>query len=466
MKKNLIILVLIFAITKLYGQNYFEITFDGESVLPETVIIENLTQGTDVEMTGTDVLHLILESHTVSQMEMDSKELAIFPNPMEQTCNIEFLNAKQGNVSIRLYSITGKQIQNYSNVFSKGNHSLTLTGVDAGSYLLSVQTETDLFSGQFVSVGQTKSEPTLIYNEKKSGTTTLELRNTKSNKSIVEMDFAIEDELRFTGIAAGFENDIIYDSPTDDQTIIFVFTELYECGEPFTDARDGAAYSTVLIGDQCWMAENLAYLPEITFEDVWGSHTEPQYAVYDYAPGSGTETVAGAKATENYSTYGVLYNWAAAMDGAESSEENPSGVQGVCPPGWHLPSDAEWVQLEIYLANNGHNYDGSTGYDSNPRSKIAKAKAATTHWESSSNTGAVGNNLQANNSSGFTALPGGFRYFYGYFDIIGYYGFWWSATELDATHAWYRGMRYDTSYVYRFNYYKELGFSVRCVRDN
>ena len=70
--------------------------------------------------------------------------------------------------------------------------------------------------------------------------------------------------------------------------------------------------------------------------------------VYDYAPGSGSETVAGAKATANYDTYGVLYNWPAAMDGDTSSTANPSGVQGICPTGWHLPSHEEWTELTIF----------------------------------------------------------------------------------------------------------------------
>ncbi len=239
MKKNLIILVLVFAIAKLYGQTYFEITFDGEGAMPETVIVENLTQGTDLEMPGNDVLHLLLEPVKVSNMEMESKELSIFPNPMKQACNIEFLNAKEGNVSISLYSITGKQIQKYSNVLSKGLHNLTLTGVAAGSYLLSVQTETDLFSGQFISVGQIKSEPSFFYNEKNAETNSLELRSTKNNKSIVEMNFTIGDELRFTGIAAGFQNVIVVTSPTEDQTITFVFDL---CEGVSISASNGGAY--------------------------------------------------------------------------------------------------------------------------------------------------------------------------------------------------------------------------------
>jgi len=207
----------------------------------------------------------------------------------------------------------------------------------------------------------------------------------------------------------------------------------------FSDSRDGNVYSYITIGNQVWMAENLKYLPSVVGPGT-GSQTTPYYYVYGY---NGT-TVAEAKATANYTTYGVLYNWPAAMNGAASSTANPSGVQGVCPTGWHLPSDAEWTELTDYL--------GGTS--------IAGGKlkeTGTTHWNSP-NTGAT-------NETGFTALPGGLRSDYGAFFNIGNYGFWWSATEYDSTNAWRSYMGNGCSSVYRGYNGKEVGFSVRCVRD-
>ena len=208
----------------------------------------------------------------------------------------------------------------------------------------------------------------------------------------------------------------------------------------FIDSRDGNEYNWVQIGDQVWMAENLAYLPSVNMvadgsEDAAGSY----YYVYGY---DGTN-VADAKATDNYATYGVLYNWTAAMDGEASSTTNPSGIQGVCPAGWHLPSDAEWTELTDYL--------GGTGAGGKLK------ETGTTHWNSP-NTGAT-------NEIGFTALPGGTRNYNGAFYDIGNYGNWWSATELNATYAWNRIMSYAFSDVYRDYDGKEVGFSVRCLRD-
>ncbi|MCK9323881.1 MAG: hypothetical protein M0P69_00145 [Bacteroidales bacterium] len=206
-----------------------------------------------------------------------------------------------------------------------------------------------------------------------------------------------------------------------------------------TDPRDGTPYQTVRIGDREWMAENLRYLPEVT-EPGTGSSTEPCYYVYGY---EGTDVVA-AKSHENYATYGVLYNWPAAMDVAGTG--NPGGVQGICPPGWHLPDDAEWEEL-ITLLGGGSVAGGKL------------KESGTTHW-SDPNAGAT-------NESGFTARPAGIR---GYgagrgFSRIGTNAVWWSATESMDSEAWGRNMGYAHSGVARIDYAKDLGLSVRCLRD-
>lgn len=218
----------------------------------------------------------------------------------------------------------------------------------------------------------------------------------------------------------------------------------------FIDSRDNTEYSWVQIGSQTWMAENLKYLPSVVGPGT-GSNTEAYYYVYGYY---GTN-VDEAKATENYATYGVLYNWTAAMNGAESSDANPSGVQGICPDGWHLPSDAEWKQLEMYLgmSETDVHYTGWRGTVEGGKLK----EAGTTHWADP--------NAGANNESGFTALPGGYRDVDGYFSNIRHYGNWWSSTEGGTSYAWGRGLSCNNSDVFRSSSYKSMGLSVRCLRD-
>lgn len=199
----------------------------------------------------------------------------------------------------------------------------------------------------------------------------------------------------------------------------------------------GNVYKIVKIGEQWWMAENLKYLPSVT-GSTSVSETSPYYYVYDY---NGT-VVANAKATDNYTTHGVLYNWAAAMAGSPSSTDNPSGVQGVCPTGWHLPSNAEWTQLTDYL--------GGTS-----AAGVKLKEIGTTHWE--------GSNIGATNETGFTALPSG--YFSNGFACIGTEGYWWSTTESSSSTAHTRLIQYNQDAVLNIGFGKEIGFSVRCVKD-
>lgn len=202
------------------------------------------------------------------------------------------------------------------------------------------------------------------------------------------------------------------------------FMTLQEEGSStFIDNRDGETYKMVTIGDQTWMAENMAYLPAVN-PAYSTSFTNNYYYVYGY---EGTD-VGLAKSTVDYSTYGVLYNWLAAMK--------------ACPSGWHLPSDTEWTELIDYLGGE----------------LIAGGKmkeTGTSHW-TSPNTGAT-------NESGFTALPGGYRSTVPYF--IGVYGIFYSSTEYSDGCAWYWSLAYDNSNVNRNYDYKDCGRSIRCVRD-
>src|SRR5690554_2461629 len=180
-------------------------------------------------------------------------------------------------------------------------------------------------------------------------------------------------------------------------------------GGTFTDPRDGKVYQTVTIGNQEWMAENLAYEP-----------SSGNYWAYD-------------NNNSNVETYGYLYDWETACD--------------VCPDGWHLPTDAEWTELTDYLGRNAGGKLKATG----------TIEAGTGLWYDP-NTGAT-------NETGFTALPGGYRYYLGTFFSIGSLGYWWSAAESGADDAWVRYMLCIDGYVLRTDKVKELGFSVRCLRD-
>jgi uncharacterized protein (TIGR02145 family) len=209
----------------------------------------------------------------------------------------------------------------------------------------------------------------------------------------------------------------------------------------FTDSRDGNTYKWVKIGEQVWMAENLAYLPEVSSASE-GSYNEKHYYVNNYYGND----IATAKSKDNYKIFGVLYNWPATME--------------VCPEGWHLPSDTEWSILLKYLMDNGYGWDY---YNS-----IAKAIASKDYWNVNLGVGypesVPGVNPELNNSSGFNGLPAGLRGT-GYFTVPGRYGNYWSSTPFDDNNAWYIHFAETSSKVSIYYNIKELGYSIRCIKD-
>ena len=220
-------------------------------------------------------------------------------------------------------------------------------------------------------------------------------------------------------------------------------------GTPTLTDVDGNVYNTVQIGQQCWMKENLRTTRYADHTEIPAGSTTSDTDPYRYAPNNDEGNVPA---------YGYLYNWPAVMHGWASSSINPSGVQGICPTGWHVPSNAEWTQLTDYVSSQSQYVCGSDN------TYIAKALASTTGWNSSTTTCAVGNTLSSNNATGFSALPAG-NYNGTYYASFGYNAGIWSATEYDGGGAYGRNLYYDGAGVGRINYGKYLGFSVRCLRD-
>lgn len=206
----------------------------------------------------------------------------------------------------------------------------------------------------------------------------------------------------------------------------------------FTDSRDGNTYQTVIIGDQCWMAENLAYLP-IVHNNAQaveqGNQSLPAYGVYDYN-GANTEF---AQTVANYHKHGVLYNAYAA--------------ETACPTGWYLPSDDDWKELEMYL---GMTQSQANATDWRGTDEGGKLKS-TTDWESP-NTGAT-------NSSGFSALPSGRRRpDNGLSEFIDLIILLWTS-EIGTYNSIVRSLHYNKSEIYRGLADNKYGAYIRCLRE-
>jgi len=202
---------------------------------------------------------------------------------------------------------------------------------------------------------------------------------------------------------------------------------------------DGNVYETIQIGNQLWMSENLKVTHYQNGDEIPYSYNDPQYGAYAEYNNDAS----------NVAVYGRLYNWFSVND-----------ERGLCPVDWHVPSDDELKELEMYLglSESEANSEGLRGTDEGGKLK----EEGTEHWNSP-NTGAT-------NETGFTALPGGTRRYDTYTNqevwcCLNRYGFFWSSSEVYTVNAWYRVLSFDYSESNRYHLNKGNGFSIRCVGD-
>jgi uncharacterized protein (TIGR02145 family) len=415
MKKLITLSLFIYVNIQLYSQNY-QISFSGTgaSTTITSIKVENLTQGFSLTLDGTESLYLKATITGINPIYESNSPLQIFPNPASDYFNIEFNANTPGNSTIGIYNLAGEKITEKSTYLEKGNHLFQVTGLINGIYMLRIKSSTYFYSGKLISQQINTNSPAIKYLCSPSDSKT-ESR-LKSANAIVSMQYNTGDLLKITG-TSGIYKTIVMDVPTGNKTIPFDFIAC-------TDG-DNNNYSIVKIGTQVWMAENLkttkyqegSSITNTTDATTWKGLSTGAYCNYN-----NSET--------NVTTYGRLYNWFAATDSRK-----------IAPIGWHLPTDAEWTSLAGFLGDH-------------PSGKLKEQ--GTTHWLSP--------NTDADNSSGFTALPAGYRVS-GIFFYLGSYTTFWSATEETTSNAWARELRYNYSDELRKSNFKTDGYSIRCIKD-
>jgi uncharacterized protein (TIGR02145 family) len=236
-----------------------------------------------------------------------------------------------------------------------------------------------------------------------------------------------------------YTRNTMYSTYTRSICLLLVFSALAGCnsGVEQEETREqikdieGNSYNTVQIGDQLWMAEDLkstlyndgSHIPLVENYDEWANLTLPAYSWYN-------------NDSSNAENFGALYNWYV----LESEK--------LCPEGWHVPSDEEWIALESILGGAG-------------LAGGALKEEGTKLWKTP--------NLEASNESGFTARPGGYRSYNGTFNLMRTSGYWWSTSEKSwygsSPKVLYRYLLYDDVALARHIAEKTNGFSVRCVKN-
>jgi uncharacterized protein (TIGR02145 family) len=436
--KKLIFFITVFGGLTASAQNYLiDFKGSGGSTIVNTVKVENLSTGDTKTINGSDVLHLTGTTGINTFDYNQSSKLKIYPNPMTDNATLQVYAPVAGDAVVSVLDMTGKPVVQIQSFLENSKQDFRLSGIKNGFYLISIKGNSYKFSGKLLSNG--KSNGTIgiekVNNMIQAVDEKIAKSDIKGTQATIEMAYTNGDRLKFTGISGTFST-VKIDIPVSNKTIEFNFIAC-------TD-EDNNNYPVVQIGTQIWMAENLktskysdgTAIPLVTDNTAWASLTTPGYTWYN----------------NNEATYklifGALYNWYAVSTGK------------LCPNGWHISTEVEWTTFESFLIENGYNYDGT-----NTGNKIAKSMAANSSWLTSPETGSPGNDQKSNNSSGFTALASGYRSYNGGFTSANSISFWWSTTEYDPTYPRVRYMENINIYLTRGSYYKQYGFSIRCLKD-
>jgi uncharacterized protein (TIGR02145 family) len=434
-----ILVLLLVASLPCFALNYtISFTGTGASTTVESVIVQNLTKGTTVTVPAGNVLNLSDAPNAVGQVSANDETIRVYPASVGGKSILSFFSKQAGSTQLNAFSLDGRKVTGINTDLQAGSNTFELS-LPKGVFVIQVTGNEYSYTAKMINQSASLSKPEIVYTGTEKPASTSPQKTKSSILGTTTMAYTAGDQLLYKGISGNYST-IVTDRPTGSKTTNFNFAAC-------TDA-DGNSYNVVTIGTQTWMAENLkttqyndgTTIPNVT-DNTWGNLTTPGYCWYNN------------DATTYKNKYGALYNWYTVNTGK------------LAPKGWHVPMDAEWTNLENYLTANGYNYDGSTSGD-----YYAKSLAATTDWaiDTYTDAGAIGNDLSKNNRTGFSALPGGYRYSYdGTFNGIGIYGFWWSSTDGNSGGAWRRNLEIDISAVGRIsNSAKQNGFSVRCVRDS
>ena len=380
------------------------------------------------------------------------------PNPFHKTTAVTLHITEPGDVSVEIMDVMGRVVETDKYLsLQSGTHQFDVTLATAGTYFFTACCDGKKSTIKMVNLGE-GGKSSLKYTGYMQPQNAMGPQEKSGSKGTTPNFFTPGDIMEYVGFTivngVEMESDHIVQEQMASQTINLSF---YYDGLPCPGAAtltdyDGNTYNTVKINTQCWMKDNLRTTHTANGVSIPLGNTYSMTDPYRYAPNNNES---------NVSIYGYLYNWSAVIQGETPSNIIPSGVQGICPNGWHLPSYGEWSLLLNYLKNKPvYVAGGNTAF-------LAKSLATIWGWFSSDVDYAVGNNPSANNATGFSASPAGELCGYGLIDddAFGRYAYFHSSTDYNENVSYIVGLLHDNPEVQRYVCNKSFALSVRCIRD-
>ena len=474
MKKTICILALVLMGVTTFAQTV-TLTFTGRNAANhymqlDRVVITNQTKGWQETIYWPDTT-LIMQNVTGIDNASETRYTTSLqftqnnPNPFTGTTDVNLTVADAGAVTLEIVDGNGRIIvgaNNYSPL-PTGTHQFRVSLSAAGTYVMTARQNGKTSSIKMVCNGAGKGNRIEYVGTTVETCHGASLQPKFHTRGTTTHPFAFGDQMEYVGYATLNGEEVESQHITQMQNASQTFALLFPVASPFDSLPcsaerfitdfDNNIYNTVQIGNQCWMRENLRTTHYANGDTILeGGELLSESQPYRYTPHNDVNTI---------STYGYRYNWNAVMHGANSSETNPSGVQGICPDGWHVPSIAEWQQLSDYVSSvYAYRCDERESY-------IAKALASATDWGITNTTFdcVIGNNTEANNATGFSALPAGITA--PDFNGFEYCIVFWSATVADEDYnfSWFRSLFSASATMDVWQRPQYSGFSVRCVRD-
>ena len=443
MKTRIFIFLVLGIISVTRGQNTIDLTFtalnNADYIRLDSIKVMNRTQGDSVklywpdttltyQLTPGDLLLYVgyamdypVGIGSIGKEEQQFQLFPGYPNPVRDQTVISVYLPTKGAMNLVVSDVRGRTIVNLGQNLDEGTHSFSFRPGDERIYFLTASLN-----------GITQSIK--ILTEGPTGGKTCKLEYIGPDHK--------NPALKQSQLKAGLvvQESGILDTPGNDTAYTFQFATNIPCPGTPTVTYEGQVYNTIQIFSQCWLKENLNIGTMIPGSQNQTNNGIMEKYCYDNNPDSCTK-------------YGGLYQWNEMMQ-----YTTHQGTQGLCPPGWHLPSDEDWKVLEGAV-------DSQYGIG-NPQWDISsdgRGYDAGTNLKTTSGWYANGNGTDL---FGFSGLPGGYRYYDGSFTFVGYYGFWWTSTEYFLQYAWYRYLVCYHPIVGRVGGLKEFGFSARCLRDD